>query len=63
MRMEEREKEVAKDARKDCPSDGNGDELIKGKEITAYPSLQRRPTFWKDGIDPSIVPNPNDPCE
>ena len=37
--------------------------LTKGKWITDDPSLQREPTSWKDGIDPSIVPNPNDPCE
>ena len=33
---------------------------IKGKGITADPSLQREPTSWKGGIDPSIVPNSND---
>ena len=37
--------------------------LIKGKGITDDPSLQKGPTSRKDGIDPSIVPNPNDPCE
>ena len=37
--------------------------LTKGKGIIDDPNLQRRPTSWKDGIDPSIVPNPNDPCE
>ena len=37
--------------------------LTKGKWITDDSDLQRRPTSWKDGIDPSIVPNPNDPCE
>ena len=37
--------------------------LTKGKGITDDPSLQREPTSWKDGIDPSIVPNLNDPCE
>ena len=37
--------------------------LTKGKGITHYPRLQGGPTLRKDGIDPSIVPNPNDPCE
>ena len=37
--------------------------LTKGKWITDDSDLQRRPTFWKDGIDPSTMPNPNDPCE
>ena len=35
----------------------------KGKGITNDPSLQREPTSWKGGIDPSIEPNSNDPCE
>ena len=34
--------------------------LTKGKGITDGPSLQSEPISWKDGIDPSIVPNPND---
>ena len=37
--------------------------LTKRKMITDDPSLQGRPTLRKDGIDPSIVPNPNNPCE
>ena len=37
--------------------------LIKGKGIIDDPSLQVGPTLRKDGIDPSILPNPNDPCE
>ena len=37
--------------------------LIKGKGITDDPSLQRDSMSWKDGIDPSIVPNLNDHCE
>ena len=37
--------------------------LTKGKGITDGPSLQREPMSWKDGIDPSIVPNPNDLCQ
>ena len=36
--------------------------LTKGKGITDGPSLQSEPMFWNDGIDPSIVPNPNDLC-
>ena len=37
--------------------------LTKGKGIIDDPSLQGGPTLRKDSIDPSIVPNPNDPCE
>ena len=37
--------------------------LTKGKRITDDPSLQSEPMSWKDGIDPSIVPNPNDLCQ
>ena len=34
--------------------------LTKRKGITDGPSLQREPISWKDGIDLSIVPDPND---
>ena len=37
--------------------------LAKGKGITDDPSLQSEPMSWKDGIDPSIVPNSNDLCQ
>ena len=37
--------------------------LTKRKRIIDYPSLQVGPTLKKDVIDPSIVPNLNDPCE
>ena len=37
--------------------------LTKGKGITDGPSLQSEPMSWKDGIDPSIMPNPNDLCQ
>ena len=37
--------------------------LTKGKGITDGPSLQSEPMSWKDGIDPSIVPNLNDLCQ
>ena len=37
--------------------------LTKGKGIINDPSLQRKPTSWKDSIDPFIVPNLNNPCE
>ena len=37
--------------------------LTKGRGITDDPSLQREPMSWKNGIDPSIVPNLNDRCE
>ena len=37
--------------------------LTKGKMIIDDPGLQREPTSWKGGIDPSIVPNSNDFCE
>ena len=34
--------------------------LTKGKGITNDPE---KPASWKDGIDPFIVPNLNNPCE
>ena len=37
--------------------------LTKGKGITNDPSIQKEPMSWKDGIDPSIMPNLNDCCE
>ena len=37
--------------------------LTKVKGITDDPNLQRKPTSWKGGIDPFIVPNLNNPCE
>ena len=37
--------------------------LIKGKGITDDLGLQRKPTSWKGGIDPFIMPNPNNLCE
>ena len=38
--------------------------LAKEKGITDDdPSLQSEPMSWKDGINPSIVPNPNDLCQ
>ena len=37
--------------------------LTKGKGITDGLSLQSEPMSWKDGIDPSIVPNPNGLCQ
>ena len=37
--------------------------LTKRKGITDDLGLQREPMSSKDGIDPSIVPNPNDPCQ
>ena len=37
--------------------------LTKGKGITDDPGLQRESTSWKGGIDPSIKPNLDDPCE
>ena len=37
--------------------------LTKGKGIIDGPSLQSEPMSWKDGIDPSIVPNSNDLCQ
>ena len=37
--------------------------LTKRRGITDDPSLQREPMSWKDGIDPSIVPNLNNRCE
>ena len=37
--------------------------LTKGKRIIDDPCLQREPMSWKNGINPSIVPNLNDRCE
>ena len=37
--------------------------LTKRKGITEGPSLQEKPTLWKDGSDPFIAPNRNDPFE
>ena len=37
--------------------------LTKGKGITDDPSLQRKPTSWNGGTNPSIEPNSDDPCE
>ena len=37
--------------------------LTKGKGITDDLDLQRKPTSWKQDIDPSIKPNSDDPCE
>ena len=37
--------------------------LTKGKGITEGLGLQEKPTSWKDGIEPFIVPNLNDPFE
>ena len=37
--------------------------LTKRKGITDGPSLQSEPMSWRDGIDPSIVPNSNDLCQ
>ena len=37
--------------------------LTKGKRITDDSSLQRKPTSWKGGTDPFIMPNLNNPCE
>ena len=38
-------------------------DLTKGKGIIDGLSLQRKLASWKDGIDPFIVPNLNDPFE
>ena len=37
--------------------------LTKGKGITDDPGLQRKPTSWKGGTNPSIEPNSDDFCE
>ena len=37
--------------------------LAKGKWITDDPGLQKKLASWKGGIDPSIEPNSDDPCE
>ena len=40
-----------------------GTSLTKRKGITDDLGLQRKSTSWKGDIDPSIVPNLNDPFE
>ena len=35
--------------------------LTKGKGIIDDPDLQRKPTSWKGGTNPSIEPNSNNP--
>ena len=37
--------------------------LTKGKRIIDDPDLQRKPTFWKCGINLSFKPNSDDPRE
>ena len=37
--------------------------LTKGNGIIDDPRLQKKPTSWERGIDPSIEPNLDDPCE
>ena len=37
--------------------------LTKGNGIIDDPRLQKRPTSWERGIDPSIEPNSDNPCE
>ena len=37
--------------------------LTKGKRITDGLNLQRKLASWKDGTDPFIMPNLNDPFE
>ena len=37
--------------------------LTKGKGIIDDPDLQRKPTSWKGGTNPSIEPNSDDFCE
>ena len=36
---------------------------LKGKGITDDPGLQRKPTSWKGGTNPSIEPNLDDLCD
>ena len=37
--------------------------LTKGKGITEGPNSQEEPTSWRDGINPFMAPNLNDPFE
>ena len=62
-RMEELESGQQKMQEKIAEMTKIGTRLIKGKRITDDPGLQRKSTSWKGGIDPSIEPNSDDPCE
>ena len=63
MRMEEIGKGQQKMKEKIAQMADMVTSLTKGKGITNDPGLQRELMSWKDGIDPSIVPNLNDHCE
>ena len=63
MRVEEIEKGQQEMQEKIAQMTKTVTSLTKEKGITDDPSLQREATSCKDGIDPSIVPNSNDPCE
>ena len=62
-RMEELESEQQEMQEKTAQMTKMVTSLTKGKGIIAGPSLQREPMSWKDGINPSIVPNSNDLCQ
>ena len=63
MRMEELEKDQQDIQKRIAQVTKIVTSLIKEKGITDDPSLQRGPTSWEDGIDPSIMLNSNDLCE
>ena len=63
MRMEEVEKGQQEMQEEIAQMTKMGTNLTKGKRITDDPDLQRNPASWKYGIDPSIEPNSDDPCE
>ena len=63
MRVEEIEKGQQEIQEKIAQMTKTVTSLTKEKGITDDPSLQRELMSWKDGIDPSIVPNLNDCCE
>ena len=63
MRMEEVEKGPQKTQEEIAQMMKMGTNLTKGKGITDDLDLQRNPASWKCGIDPSIEPNSDNPCE
>ena len=63
LRMEELESGQQEMQKKIAQMTKTVTSLTKEKRITDDPSLQRKPTSSKGGIDPFIVPSPNNPYE
>ena len=63
MRMEEVEKGPQEMQEEIAQMKKMGTNLTKRKGITDDLGLQRKLASWKGGINPSIEPNSDDPCE